>query len=123
MTLNSFQGRIKKPKFHLRLNFHAEKYFGHVDTLSINNQIKKLRNSYYKQEYIEHYQLIDYDLTFIYTDKELDNLKEVSNKYLPHKSVSIPIFNSDKNRAFISYTYYPHNGKFFLYQKLMGNGK
>ena len=84
---------------------HAEKHFGQIDTLSIESQIKKSRNSYYKQEYIKSYQVIDYDLTSIYTDQQLDSLNQSIRKYKPNISVSLPIFNLDKNVAFISYYY------------------
>lgn len=86
--------------------FHAEKYFGAIDTVSIENQIKKSRYSFYKQEEIKSYQLIDYDLTSINTDKELDSLNNSVNKYIPHLSISFPIFNKEKNIAHISYYYY-----------------
>ncbi|SEH88784.1 hypothetical protein SAMN02927937_01958 [Paenimyroides aquimaris] len=86
--------------------FHAEKYFGAIDTVSIENQIKKSRYSFYKQEEIKSYQLIDYDLTSINTDEELDSLNNSVNKYIPHLSISFPIFNKEKNIAHISYYYY-----------------
>ncbi len=72
----------------------------------LKNQIKKSRYSFYKQLEIKSYQLIDYDLTSINTDKELDSLNNSVNKYIPHLSISFPIFNKEKNIAHISYYYY-----------------
>lgn len=85
--------------------FHVEKYFEKIDTVSIENQIKKSRNSYYKQEYITNYQLIDYDLTSIHTDEELDSLKNSVNNYIPNISLSLPVFNKEKDVAYLSYLY------------------
>lgn len=85
--------------------FHVEKYFEKIDTVSIENQIKKSRNSYYKQEYITNYQLIDYDLTSVHTDEELDSLKNSVNNYIPNISLSLPVFNKEKDVAYLSYLY------------------
>ena len=85
--------------------FHVEKYFEKIDTVSIENQIKKSRNSYYKQEYITNYQLIDYDLTSVHTDEELDSLTNSVNNYIPNISLSLPVFNKEKDVAYLSYLY------------------
>lgn len=100
-------------------NFHYSiiKYFGEFDSLSINNQIKRSRYSFYKQEFINNYQLVDYDLTAIKSDSDLDSLRNLSNKYLPNKSISYPIFNKTKTIAFISYNFHPHYGKSFFISK------
>lgn len=99
--------------------FHAEKYFGEIDTITIENQIKSSRYSFYKQEEIKNYQLIDYDLTSINTDEELDSLNQSLEKYFPHITISFPIFNKEKNVAFTSYLYEcvflcAHSKKFFI---------
>lgn len=92
-------------------------YFGGFDSLSINDQINRSRYSFYKQELINKYHLVDYDLTAIKSDSDLDSLKNHSNKYLPNKSISYPIFNKTKTVAFVSYHYNPHYGKSFFISK------
>ena len=100
-------------------NFYksAKKHFGEIDTFSIENQIKKSRYSFYKQEYINNYQLVDYDITSVVTHADLDSLKKHSYKYLPNKSISYPVFNKTKTVAFISYNYDPHYAKSFFISK------
>ena len=99
----------------------AEKYFGEIDTVPINNQIKKFRYSYYQKGKINNIELIDYDLTNIKTDEQLDSLSESIREYTPSISISLPIFNKEKDVAFISYSYFPHYGKCIIVSK--NNGK
>ena len=99
----------------------AEKYFGEIDTITIKNQIKKSRYSYYQKEKINNIELIDYDLTNIKTDEQLDSLKKSIIKYTPNISISLPIFNKEKNAALLSYSYFPHYGKYIIVSK--HNGK
>lgn len=84
---------------------YAEKYFGTVDTISIENQIKESRYSFYQKDKINNIQLIDYDITSIHTDEELDSLTNSVNNYIPNISLSLPVFNKEKDVAFLSYHY------------------
>lgn len=99
--------------------FHAEKYFGNIDTLSIQKQINQLKNSYYQKDKINNIEVIDYDLTNIRTDQQLDSLNKSMYKYTPNISIGL-IFNTEKNSAFITYEYYPHYGKYIFVSKENG---
>src|SRR5690606_14911352 len=106
---------------------YAEKYFGEVDTVSINNQIKKFRYSYYQKGQINNIELIDYDFINMNINHKLDSLNQSLEKYSPHITISFPIFNKEKNLAFISYLYEcgflcAHNKKFFI-KKINGKWK
>ena len=98
---------------------YAEKYFGEVDTVSINNQIKKFRYSYYQKGQINNIELIDYDFINMNINHKLDSLNQSLEKYSPHVTISFPIFNKEKNVAFMSYLYEcgflcAHSKKFFI---------
>lgn len=98
---------------------YAEEHFGEVDKFEIENQIKLSRSSYYKKGKINNIKLIDYDLTNVKTHKQLDSLKESTKEYIPYISISFPIFNKQKNVAFLSYHYdcgflCAHGKKFFI---------
>src|SRR5690606_33671727 len=98
---------------------YAEKYFGELDTVSINNQIKKSRYSYYQKGKINNIKLIDYDFINIKTQEQLDSLNQSIKKYLPYVTIGFPIFNKEKNVAFVSYHYEcgflcAHSKKFFI---------
>lgn len=85
--------------------FHAEKYFGKIDTVLINNQIKESRYSFYQKDKINNIEVIDYNFIYAITNNKLDSLNQSIKKFKPNISVSFPIFNQDKNVAFISYYY------------------
>ena len=85
--------------------FHAEKYFGTVDTVLINNQIKESRYSFYRKDKINNIEVIDYDLMHAVTNNKLDSLNKSIKEYLPRISISFPIFNKEKDVAFLSYHY------------------
>jgi len=98
---------------------YAEEHFGEVDKVGIENQIKLSRSSYYQKGKINNIKLIDYDLTNIKTHKQLDSLKQSTKDYTPYVTISFPIFNKQKNVAFLSYNYdcgylCAHGKKFFI---------
>ena len=83
----------------------AEKYFGEIDTIAIENQIKKSRYSYYQKGKINNIELIGYDFINTKTQEQFDSLNQSIKKYLPYITVGFPIFNKEKDVAFISYHY------------------
>lgn len=98
---------------------YAEEYFGEIYKIEIENQIKLSRSSYYQKGKINNIKLIDYDLTNVKTHKQLDSLKESTKDYTPYITISLPIFNKQKNVAFLSYNYdcgslCAHGRKFFI---------
>ncbi len=94
---------------------YAEEYFGEFDKVAIENQKEALKYSYYQKGKINNITLVDYDLTNIKTDQQFDSLNQSLNKYLPYVAISFPIFNKQKNTAFM---FYHHNCGF-----LCGYGK
>lgn len=84
---------------------YAEKHFGKIDTVLINNQIKELRYSFYQKDKINNIEVIDYDLIHAITNNKLDSLNKSIKEYLPRISIGFPIFNKEKNVAFVSYYY------------------
>jgi len=98
---------------------YAEEYFGEIDKIEIENQIKSSKHCYYLKDRINNIELIDYNLTNIKTDEQLDSLNKSVKKNIPYILISLPIFNKEKNAAFLSYHYdcgylCAHGKKFFI---------
>ena len=103
---------------------YVEEHFGEIDKAEIENQIKSSRYSYYQKGKINNIKLIGYDLTNIKTDKQLDSLNQSIKDYTPNITISFPIFNKQKNVAFLSYHYncgfLCAHGKTFFIKKING---
>lgn len=85
---------------------YAKKYFGTIDSTMIEKQVQKSRNSFYKEEMLHDVRLFDYDHTSVKSNKQLDSLNEVVFSKREHSIwVSLPIFNPQKDVAFVSYSY------------------
>lgn len=112
-----------------RENFYvyAEEHFGEIDTIEIENQINSSRNSYYQKDKINNIELIDYDVTNIKSDEQLDSLNQSIKKYIPYILISFPIFNKQKNAAFCHIitivVFCVRTAKSYLLKKLKGNGR